>query len=291
MITFEQYLLKMSFAKETRKTYRCIIEKYLFDNPDAIHYKYQDVLRYMEIICKQLLSRNTRQGKLVAIKKYYDYLVDEGIRDDHPCKTLNIKGAVKKGIIFSDLFSMDELESLMEREERYPHLKLKHQVIISLLIYQALLPSEIISLKLNHIDMDAGTIYIRGGRELTSRHLEIHPKQYRLFDHYVYEARKRLLYKGLGNDYFILNFQGKNYTASDGIGYLADTFKSYFPDRNLTTKSIRDSVIAFWLNVRNIPLEQVQLLAGHRWISSTLRYRQVSIDEQREILNKFHPLG
>jgi integrase/recombinase XerD len=291
MNTFEQYMVKMSFSKETRNSYRCIIDKFLLDNPSANTYNYQDILNYMEFISKQQLSRNTKQTRLTAIKKYYYYLIEEGIREDHPCMTLNIKGATKKGVIFSDLFSMAELESLMEREERYQHLKLMHQVIISLLIYQALSSSEIISLKLSHVDMDAGTIYIRGGREFTSRHLEIHPKQYRLFDRYLDEARKRLLYKDKENDYFILNYQGKNYTASDGIGYLIETLKTYFPDRNLTAKSIRDSVIAYWLNVRKIPLEQVQLLAGHRWISSTLRYRQASINEQREILNKFHPLG
>ncbi len=291
MNTFEQYLIKMSFSRGTRDSYRCIIEKFLLNNPDANTYNYQDILNYMEIICKQPLSKNTKKGKLTAIKKYYDYLVEEGIRNDHPCMTLNIKGAGKKGIIFSDLFSMTELESLMEREERYTHLKQQHQVIISLLIYQALLPSEIISLKLNHVDMDAGTIYIRGGRELISRNLEIHTKQYRLFDKYIYEARKRLLYKDKRNDYFILNYQGKNYADSCGIGYLIETFKPCFPDRNLSTKSIRDSVIAYWLNDRKIPLEQVQLIAGHRWISSTSRYRQASIVEQREILNKFHPLG
>lgn len=64
-----------------------------------------------------------------------------------------------------------------------------------------------------------------------------------------------------------------------------------FPDRSLSPKTIRDSVIALWLNDLKIPLEQVQLMAGHRWISSTERYVQTSIEEQRELLKMVHPLG
>jgi len=66
--------------------------------------------------------------------------------------------------------------------------------------------------------------------------------------------------------------------------------KGLFPDRNLTAKTIRDSVISNLLNERRISLEQVQLFAGHRWICSTQRYQQASIEEERDILRQFHPL-
>jgi integrase/recombinase XerD len=75
------------------------------------------------------------------------------------------------------------------------------------------------------------------------------------------------------------------------INYLIKTLKPLFPDRNLNAKTIRQSVIANWLNEKKIPLEQVQLLAGHRWPSSTAVYRQNSIEEERELINRFHPLG
>ncbi len=55
--------------------------------------------------------------------------------------------------------------------------------------------------------------------------------------------------------------------------------------------TIRQSVIANWLNEKKLPLEQVQLMAGHRWISSTLKYRQNNIEQQRELMNKWFPLG
>ncbi len=88
-----------------------------------------------------------------------------------------------------------------------------------------------------------------------------------------------------------LNFVSCGSEATDGIHYLIETSKGLFSDRNLTLKSIRQSVIANWLNEKKLPLEKVQLLVGHKWISSTAIYHQTSVDEQRELINGFHPLG
>jgi hypothetical protein len=49
-------------------------------------------------------------------------------------------------------------------------------------------------------------------------------------------------------------------------------------------------VIANWLNKYHIPLEDAQLLAGHKRPSSTLKYKQANMQQAVEILNKFHPL-
>jgi len=77
----------------------------------------------------------------------------------------------------------------------------------------------------------------------------------------------------------------------DDVNYMVSTYKPLFPDRNLNALTIRMSVISNWLNEKHFPLEQVQLMAGHRWISTTARYRYTPIEEQREMINRFHPLN
>jgi integrase/recombinase XerD len=286
--TFEQYLKRIGHSDQTLRTYRCAIKVFLQRHPDAHSYGYGDVLNYMEELGKTDVKVNTKIGKLNALKKYYDYLIDQGKRENHPCRTLLLKGGGKRGAIFHDLFTSGELESLLEREEKFAHLKTKNQVVISLLIYQGLLPGEIINLKLHHIDLDAGTIFIKGGRLLTARKLEMHPKQFRLFDKYLTSDRKRLLIKG-ETGFFIINYRG-HADKIDGPLFLIETLKPRFPDRNLTTTAIRDSVIANLLNEKKMPLEQVQLFAGHRWICSTQRYLQTPVEEQRDVLRMFHPM-
>ena len=64
----------------------------------------------------------------------------------------------------------------------------------------------------------------------------------------------------------------------------------FFPDRNLSPATIRQLMIANWLNEKKIPLEQAQLMAGQKWISTTVKYRQVNMEEQREMMNRWFPI-
>ena len=287
--TFEQYLRELKHSEQTIKSYCYSISIYLAACPEAPSYKYKDVLAYMNEKAKDYNNRYTKNGILAGIKKYYDYLVDIGERTDHPCRTLYLKGKRRsEEVIHADLFTSAELDLLLEREERYHLLKQKNQAVISLLIWQGLTAGELAALRLQHIDLDNGKIFVKESRTHARRYLDLVPRQYRMLDRYIHEARKELIKEP--TDALILGKLGTPTTVDD-INYLVSTFKPLFPDRNLNAKTIRQSVIANWLNEKKLPVEQVQLMAGHKWISSTARYRRDSIEEQRELMNKFHPLG
>jgi integrase/recombinase XerD len=181
-----------------------------------------------------------------------------------------------------------ELELLMERDERFPILKKRNQVIVSLLIYQALQLQEFENLKVQHVNLDEGRIYIPATPTGTRRHLDLHPKQYKIFESYINESRRELL--KVESDKLIVGTRGTPVTK-DQVHRFISTFKPMFPDRNLTPESIRQSVISNWINEKRFPLEQVQLMAGHAWISTTEKYRQTSADDKRAIVNRFHPLA
>lgn len=288
-ITFEKYLRRIGHSPSTIRSYVFANRIFLTDNPSPENFTYKDVVEYLNSKSQDYDNSNTKVYLLNGMKKYFDYLVEIGRRDDHPCKTLQIRNLRKKEVIHQDLFSSAELESLMEREERYEDLRLKNQVVVSLLIYQGLNSSEIAALNLSHIDLDRGTIFVKGSRNLSQRHLELHKRQYRLFDRYLNESRKSLLREEDGKA-FILAKLGERVTT-DGIHYLISTYKVLFPDRNLTPVTIRQSVIANWLNEKKLPLEQVQLMAGQKWISTTLLYRQANLEEQRVLMNRWFPLA
>ncbi len=104
----------------------------------------------------------------------------------------------------------------------------------------------------------------------------------------INETRKKLI--STKTDKLLVGKLGRPLTVDD-VNYMVSTYKPLFPDRNLNALTIRMSVISNWLNEKHFPLEQVQLMAGHRWISTTARYRYTPIEEQREMINRFHPLN
>jgi integrase/recombinase XerD len=285
---FEDYLLKWGYSTETVKVYLFQVTPFIQAFPDLNSFTFKGVKEALAEYLKNHRNQNYKNTILCAIKKYYDYLIETRQRNDHPCRTLRFKAMRNTKVIHYDLFSSAELEFLMEREERFPKVKLRNQVVISLLIYQGLQIQEIESLKVHHINFDAGTIYVKESNSGMRRHLQMHPKQYKLFDSYVNESRKELL--KVESDQLIVGLRGTPVKKSE-VQYLVETFKPLFPERNLTAESIRQSVIANWINERRFPLEQVQLMAGHRFISTTARYRQTPQDEKRKLINRLHPLG
>ena len=288
IVDIENYLYRMGHTKQTVRSYLYAITNFLQSNPEADNYRYKDILNYMTEKLVNYSNSDTQNSILAGIKKYYDFLIDIGTRNDHPCKTLILNKRRNKDIIHQDLFTIAELEMLMNREERYEILKLKNQTLISFLIYQGLTAGEVANLKLSNIDLDNGTLFVKGSRKIASRHLELMPKQYRIIDRYINETRKGLISTETNN--LLVGKLGTPITVDD-VNYIVSTFKPLFPDRNLNTLTIRMSVISNWLNEKRIPLEQVQLIAGHRWISATARYRFTPMEEQREMINRFHPLN
>ena len=285
--SFKKYLHQCGHTDKTIKSYLHAYKVITNDNPQLQSYKFKDVINYLNEKSKDYSNGNTKVYILNALKKYFDYLIEIGKRDDHPCINLNLRNQRKREVIHQDLFTSKELDLLLEREERYGDLVQKNKVIISLLIYQGLTSTEICDLKLQHLDLDNGKIFIRASKKIGQRHLELHPKQYRLIDSYINDGRKKLLREP--SDYLVLGKLGTHITT-EGVNYVVSTLQGLFPDRHLTPSSIRQSVIANWLNEKKIPLEQAQLMSGQKWISTTVKYRQTNLEEQRELMNKWFPI-
>lgn len=284
--TLEQFL-HQEYSKQTVKSYLFAIDHFVKMNPKAKRYKYQNIVDYMDEVSQKQPNSKYRVVILSAIKKYYDYLVVSGYRTDHPCKRLNIKVNSNQAIQVQDLFSNEELQLLMNRENRYWFLQDRNNVLISLLIYQGLTSEEITRLEVKDVDLDNGTIYIKASKNLNNRTLELKPKQMMPLSKYINETRGKML---MGRtDKLILNKLGKPISVG-GINAIFDQLKELFPDKKLNPQTIRMSVISNWLNEKKIPLEQVQQLCGHLWIGSTEKYIKVNHLEEVELINKYFPI-
>jgi site-specific recombinase XerD len=287
--------LKKKYSQETAKMYERDIQHYMDQTPNARTALYADVMLYVEGLRKTYLNPRTINRMLYGVKAYYNYLNETDQRETHPCKSLKLRDAKTKQIQLQDLFTESELESLLDRKERYESLRTRNRVIISLLIYQALKTGEIINLKASDIDLEKGTIYIRRTRKSNARKLELKPNQVLVFYQYIQEIRPALLEKNQKEtDQLIINLRGQPETG-EGINYLVETMRHKYPGRKLNVRKIRQSVIANLLKPVSAGghgkgLREVQYFAGHRKISSTERYRQTGLEELKTAIMKYHPL-
>lgn len=287
---FESYVYA-KYTAQTAKTYLFTVNNFIKVNTNASKYQYKDMVNYLAELGKIKPNVVTRNSMLCAIKKYYDYLIVIKQRNDHPCKTLRVKGeniAKRTQVQFQDLFTLTELESLLQRENRYRHLNLRNKLIISFLIYQGLSCEEITRINVRNVDCAELTLYIKPTKKLRSRTLSLELIQAEWLEEYIKNHRKRLL-KSVTNR-LLISIRGIPETV-ESIGGMLKPLKSLYPERALNAKTIRLSVIANWLNINKLPIEKVQYMAGHKWPSSTLRYKRIDLHDQREKLRKWHPIN
>ena len=300
-MTLKEYLQERYTPSTADRYYRDILI-YLDKLPQekAMNAGYKDVLNYLDLLRKKYDNPETIKCNLQAIKKYYYWLILSGHRKDHPCRYLLLRDKVSRDVQLQDLFTPEELELLMERKERFIKVKVKNQVIVSLLIYQGLTRNDIVRLTLNDVDLEEGTIYIKADSKTNSRTLKLKPKQIMLMYKYIHEARPKLLTSAKGkrhamSDELILTKDGTP-ERGEGIGYLLEQMRHLFtpkgahgPERKLNAKTVRMSVIANLLKAGH-DLRLVQVFAGHKYPSSTERYRQTGIEELKAEIEKYHPL-
>ena len=285
----QAYLQQRHTRGTAERYYRDIIQYLESVGEDkAIHATYADIMDYIEIVRKRYSNADTIKVVIHGIKKYYYWLIHTGQRTTHPCQHLKLRERTNRDIQLQDLFTPEDLELLMDRKERYRDVKIKNQVIISLLIYQGLTRNDIVQLTLNDVNLEDGTLYIKSDTRTNSRTLKLKPKQVMLFYKYIHETRPKLCKVAVPCDFLILTKTGTP-EKGEGISYLLETSRHLFPERKLNAKTIRQSVIANLLK-QGHDLRVVQVFAGHKYPSATEKYRQNGIEELRAGIEKYHPL-
>lgn len=283
--------LEQEYSPTSINSYELMINRYILAMGDkAEKGTYTDVLDYIGLLREQNLHPKSLRNNLFAIKIYYRYLVATGKRNDHPCRYLYLKDQINRAIQVESLYPKEILEELYEtHQSKNPDNQNRDKIIISLLIYQALAVLEIAQLKTTDIDLESGTIRIKGNVKNKGRTLSLKPKQIMLFHNYLKHDYKRYYRKQKPSkrvDYFLLNDEGLQLWQS-GINRMIN--KERDQQEKLIPLKIRQSVIAHLLKENN-DVRIVQEFAGHRRAASTEAYKQTGLEELKSAIERLHPL-
>lgn len=286
-MTIKQYL-QQHYASGTVEEYTSIVNSYLLNKTDAVTARHSDIVHYIGSLRKRYGSKSTLRKIVSAIKAYYAYLCEVGIRKDNPAKMIRLKDKVNKDIQLQDLFTSEELEKLLERKEPFKNTGCKNKVMMSLLIYQGLQPQEICNLTVEDIDLTAGTIYIKSTTKTHARMLSLKPNQILLLYEYIHTIRP-VLCKAVNDHSLLIGLQGKPLNPWDISVHVRRCFKTLYPNKKLTPTAIRQSVITNLLK-QGHDISVVQSFAGHKLPGATQRYKQNNVDTLKTAVQKYHPL-
>jgi integrase/recombinase XerD len=294
--------LKKYYTQKTVIAYSREIEIFITNNPNCKTYTYAELVNYMGVLRTRYTSRNTLSRILSSIKVYYSYLCFKKERRDNPTKSIKLRDKQNRDIQLQDLFTTEELEKLLTaKAERFINLDYRNKVLISLLIYQALKPNEIETLQIHDINLGEATIYIKPSAKSNSRTLGLKANQILLFKNYIENIRPILLKtKILVNPVtptthnlspktsFLIGQRKTPMLAEDITKHIKRGYGKFYLPRNVNAQTIRQSVISNLLKQNN-DLRLVQAFAGHKYPSTTEKYKQTNVTQLKLALELHHP--
>ncbi|MGV3631200.1 MAG: tyrosine-type recombinase/integrase [Bacteroidota bacterium] len=269
-----------------------------------------DVLKYLEYLKnKRNLENISRSRVLNSLNHYFTFLYKQEQINVNPCLLLKIRGTQKKSLYrtytpeeltqlydnFYLLFVRDYDDSHIPKNQRKQSAlsKERNAIIINIIIHQGTTTKEIDKILLEDLNLMNATLKIRGGKKSNERILPLQATQIGVLMHYLQNIRPQLLEYHAGENgklFLTLPEYSRKKTESETIMSafkpLVKQVKSidkYF----LNFEQIRASVITNWLKVHG--LRKTQVLAGHRYISSTEKYRANDLQQLSDDITKLHP--
>jgi integrase/recombinase XerD len=243
---------------------------------------YTELLDYADYLKQESKNINLLNRMLLSVRYYFNYLQHEGYTTANPASGITLKGTIRT--VPNNLLSGEELEHLYNsyliKDER-TH---RNKVIIGLLVYQALTREELETLRPEHLQLREGKIAVPSTGRQNARLLNLQPFQILDLQEYLLLIRPKLQ---TGS---VRLFTGRNNLEDmkNTLLHLNQALRRINPKVKNATQ-VRQSVITEWLKEKD--LRMVQYMAGHRYVSSTERYRESNLEELKEALSKHHPLN
>jgi len=241
------------------------------------------VISFISIVKREGLSNRSIARNLTSIKMFYKFLTENNYINSNP--TLNME-TPKCESKLPQVLSIEEVDFLIQKPDRNTPLGLRDAAFLELLYATGLRVSEIISLSLNDINLEAGYLiaYGKGSKE---RVIPIGEVAQNLIKKYLKKARPSLL-RNKQSHYLFITRIGKPMTRQGFWKLIKKYASSAGIKKNITPHTLRHSFASHLLE-RGADLRSVQTMLGHVDISTTQIYTHVTTERLKKIHNQYHP--
>lgn len=279
-------------------------------NKEEIQITKPDILNYLEYLKnKRHLHNMSRSRILNSLNHYFTFLTKNEEIKQNPCAFLKIRGTQKKTLF--RIYTSEELTELYDtfyllfvKNYDFNHIpknqqkqstlsKERNAVILNILVNQGVRTREINTIELSDLDLLNATLKIRGAKQGKERVLSLQATQIGVLMNYLQNIRPELLeYQTAESEKLFLTLPdySKQKTESTSVMHIFKPLVKHMKsiDKNfLSFEQIRTSVITNWLKVHG--LRKTQVMAGHRQISTTEKYKTNDLQQLTNDISKLHP--
>jgi integrase/recombinase XerD len=229
------------------------------------------------------LSARSLARCLVSIRMFYRFCVSEEKIETNPARLLGIP---KLHQHLPDILSRDEVEALLSQPDVQTVLGKRDKAMLELLYATGLRVTELIDLRVNNINLDAGFVRTMG-KGSKERIVPMGSQAMDALRQYLGGGRASLLKRG-GSSCLFLSSRGRSMTRQGFWKIIKGYALKAGIVRRVTPHTLRHSFATHLLE-GGADLRSVQVMLGHSDISTTQIYTHVAREKLRSIHEKYHP--
>jgi len=290
LLDYQHYLkIERGLSANTQQNYTRDIKKLvafldthgLGDNPITIGK--ETVQRFIYEVAKTMNPRS--QARIISgLKSFFNYLVFEGYRKDHP---LDLIESPKTGRKLPDTLSEDEINTIIKAIDLSKPEGERNRAMIETLYGCGLRVSELVNLKISDLFFEEDFIKVTGKGD-KQRFVPISGINKKYIDIYRNEIRAHQdIQKGF-EDILFLNRRGKQLTRAMLFTIIKRLAEKAGLQKNISPHTFRHSFATHLLR-NGADLRAIQQMLGHESITTTEIYFHVDRSDLTRIMIEFHP--
>jgi integrase/recombinase XerD len=243
----------------------------------------EDLRGFLDSLYKAKLSSRSIARYLTSARNFYLYLLRQKQIAADPTARITAPRQWKQ---LPKFLTLEEVDRLLEAPEAETALGSRDRAMLQLLYATGLRVSELVNLKLAHLNAELGVLRAlgKGNKE---RLVPVGRAALDAVQGYLGDGRPRLL-KGRASEYLFVTARGGRMVRQTFWHQLRKYGLQARIARPLTPHVVRHSFATHLLE-RGADLRSLQLMLGHADISTTQIYTHVLRDRLRQVYDQHHP--
>jgi integrase/recombinase XerD len=241
------------------------------------------ILKYLISMREDGLNARSRARHLVSIRGFYRFLAQEEILPSDPSRLIDLP---KSGLKLPDVLTIDEVKRLLDAPDPKKPSGCRDAAMLELLYAAGLRVSELITLKLQDVNLTAGYVRVFG-KGAKERVVPIGQYAQEKIRRFTTGARQALLKDRISATLFVAR-AGKP-LSRQGFWKLIKRYGLRAGLRKVITPHTLRHSFASHLLEGGADLRAVQTMLGHADITTTQIYTHVARDHLKYLHQKYHP--
>ncbi len=279
--------VEKGLSKNTIESYERDIKKYISylkdQNIDFINTARMDIISYLSYLNKDGLSPASAARNIVSLRSFYKFLLSEKEISSDPTENIELP---KRWNRLPKTLAYDEIERLITHNKGNDPSGIRDDAMIELLYASGLRVSELVSLRINNVNLEAGYL-ITIGKGKKERIVPIGEVALEKIQKYLFSGRAGLL-KGRASDYIFVTWSGRPMTRQGFWKLIKKYAKEAGVKKPFSPHTLRHSFATHLLE-RGADLRAVQMMLGHSDISTTQIYTHVTRERLKKVHSEYHP--